>query len=61
MILRPTELCSCGRTQLCASVLNPAVVLLCLVRKVGGLDQRLKNEQSSARGHTLVRLKLAYL
>ena len=48
MLLRPPQLCSC--------LLNPAVVLLCSTRKGGGLDQRLKNEQSSARGHTLVRL-----
>ena len=43
MLLRPPQLCSCG--------LNPVVVLLCSTRKVGGLDQRLKNDQSSARGH----------
>ena len=49
MLLWPPQMCFC--------VLNPAVVLLCLTRKVGGLDQRLKNEQSSARRHTLVHLK----
>ena len=56
VILRPPQLCSCVPT--------PEVVLLCLAREVvmvvlgGGVDQRLlKNqEQSSARGHTLVRL-----
>ena len=37
VLLRPPELCSC--------VLNPAVVLLCLARKMRGLDQRLKTHR----------------